>query len=119
MAPGGRRGPGQLRSAEHPPGLPGLEPEGQATVDTANAIHDFVGEPPLPPLPPHTTWSVENPTNSYVWWFPSFARLLDQCGVDADLTACNFGSERDKKTRFRTPIASMQDLGGPCRGKHA
>ena len=117
--PRGRSGPGQLSSAEHPRGLPGLEAEDQAKVDTADSIYDFVGERLLPALPPHTTWSVENPTHSYVWWFPSFARLLDQGGVDADLTACNLGSKRDKKTRFHTSIVSMQDLGGSCRGKHA
>ena len=114
--PRGQRGPVPLRSAQYPTGLPTLTGTDRDKVAAANALYDLVSNVIMQHLAhwPAVTWSIENPTNSWMWWLVPIAKLLNLPTVlDADVTACNYGSTWDKKTRFRCNIPAFASMAGP------
>ena len=112
--------PRPLRSKEHPAGLPGLDAVDSARVATANFLYNYVLQV-IQRLPAGTEWAIENPQSSYLWLLQGYPELLGEHGgmvvKDVDLTACNFGGRRPKRTKLRTNMA-LGALSGPCTGRH-
>ena len=105
-----RRGidPKPLRSQAYPEGVPDLNAKDAARVDSANILYKFVAEA-IPKLDERgIAWSVENPTNSWMWqtrWFLELqARHEDpdipfHCSrISFDM--CMHGGKRKKATVF-------------------
>lgn len=95
----GTAGPQPLRSAQHLLGLPGLRRHDKSRVDAANTLYERLGllVEELERL--NTPWTIENPTNSYLWDLPYFAFAMAH-GTKHDCHACDFGSTRKKLTSF-------------------
>ena len=62
---------------------------------------------------------IENPSRSLIWHTNSMKKLSALPGAyDVVLSACEFGSKRDKQTRLRTNMPTLKALHRPCSGKH-
>jgi hypothetical protein len=111
--------PQPLRSEDFPYGLASLNAIDMQKVLSANALvrnlADFV----------HCAhrdgvfWAIENPARSLLWHTDEMRSLAALPGVyDVVCSACEFGSDRDKRTRFRTNLPELAALGRTCAGSH-
>ena len=69
--------PKPLRSVEHPDGLPGLRPQDQARVNTANTLYQLCGAIMAFATTHGIICSLENPARTHMWgylfpqqWYP-------------------------------------------------
>ena len=99
MKPPFTAGPPPLRSARHLLGLPGLRPTDKARVEAANILYERLGLLVEVLERMDIPWTIENPTNSYLWDLPYFAFAMAH-GTKHDCHACAFGSTRKKLTTF-------------------
>ena len=54
-----------------------------------------------------------------MWALPDFRQWLAQTKIgDIDLTSCNFGGRRPKRTRLRTHAGGLDWMAGPCNKTH-
>ena len=107
-------GPQPLWSETYPEGLPSLTDTGLAKVQAANALYDMVAD-----IVTHIqdqahllTWSVENPTNSLMWWLPRMAALLDEpsaYGQFSKFHVCFCGLDSGN-LKFETVRANSQHI---------
>ncbi len=114
--------PQQLRSAKHPDGLPGLSGTDAKKVQAANVIYSNSIKIIEWCEARNVRWCVENPANSYLWYLPEYANLLNNKKVkDILYSACMMGGKRNKKQRLRTNSpGSLAPLDGlHCDGRHA
>ena len=110
--------PKPLRSERFPAGLPNLDEAEKKQVECANTLYQLVADV-VNELYGEVYWIIENPTSSYMWHLPYMVRLLELPGaLDTDLTACNFGGRRPKRTRLRSNVPGLQALAGGCSGAH-
>jgi hypothetical protein len=87
----GSAGPQPLRSEAHVLGLPNLRPHDRARVDAANLLYSQLGRS-VEILEHHNIpWTIENPTNSFLWDLPYFAFAMAH-GTKFDCHACAYGS---------------------------
>lgn len=113
--------PPQLRSAQHPEGLPGLRESDAKKVQAANAIYGNAVKIIEWCRVAGVTWCIENPANSYLWYLPAVIALLnDGYAEDIEYSACMVGSGRDKKQRLRTcsPTLFKELRGLQCDRSH-
>ena len=55
-----------------------------------------------------------------MWDLPGFKDLADRADVfDADVTMCNFGADRDKRTRLRSNSRLLCSMSGKCTREHS
>ena len=92
-------GPQPLRDEHNLLGLPNLGRRDQERVSAANALYARLGllVETLERL--QIPWTIENPTNSFLWDLPDFAFAMAH-GNKHDCHACAFGSSRKKLTSF-------------------
>ena len=112
--PDGSAGPQPLRSDEFLLGLPGLSTTDRNRVEAANALYEQLGrfvelfeQHGLP-------WTIENPTNSFLWDLPFFAFAMAH-GIKYDCHACAFGSSRKKATSFLSNRHEFQAMSVFCQ----
>ena len=109
----GRAGPQPLRADTFLLGLPHLSPRDRARVDAANALYEQLGH--LVELFEQRSipWTIENPTNSFLWDLPFFAFAMAH-GVKYDCHACAYGSSRKKATSFLSNRDEFQAMSIFC-----
>ena len=95
----GSAGPQPLRDDDNLLGLPNLGLRDRERVASANALYEKLGllVETLERL--QIPWTIENPTNSFLWDLPYFAFAMAH-GSKHDCHACAFGSSRKKLTSF-------------------
>ena len=114
----GRPGPRPLRDEDNPLGFSNLTRDELDRVHSANSIYLQ--------LAAFVQWlhqlglgfSIENPTNSLLWWMPAYRELLSFSWF-VNFDACMHGSERLKHTSFLTNVHELNTLAVQCDGKHA
>ena len=110
--------PQPLRSEKFPEGLPTLRGEAKAKVATANILANFSARVATHCIKHSIGFTVENPARSLLWLMPEMRILLaDRAANMVVLTACMWGSRRNKKTGIFTNIPGISDMGIPCDGK--
>ena len=102
-------------------GLPNLEkdyPQEVERVKAANILYDLTAECCAILTALNVTWSVENPTNSLLWWLPSFADLQKNIDVDrVDFQCCAYEGVRPKWSCFlHWPGGVFSGLQARCPG---
>ena len=110
----GTAGPQPLRSESHLLGLPNLRPHDRARVDAANLLYSQMGRL-VEILESHNIpWTIENPTNSFLWDLPYFAFAMAH-GTKFDCHACAYGSTRKKLTSFLANRDEFHELSKFCQ----
>ena len=97
--PDGKPGPPPLRDADHLHGLDGLSDIDAAKVKAANELYAWADRFVRFLHAKGITWSIENPTNSWLWELPEMSFALAH-GHFVKLHACAYGGERKKNTAF-------------------
>jgi hypothetical protein len=111
--------PKPLRSETFPAGLPTLRGEAKAKVATANLLANFSARLTTHCMTNSIGFTVENPARSLLWLMPEWRILVaDNPAKMVVLTACMWGSRRNKKTGIFTNIPGISDMAIPCDGKH-
>ena len=115
--PDGSAGPQPLRSQEFLLGLPNLNYRDQQRVVSANEIYRLCGAfiQKLEAL--GIPWTVENPTNSWMWDLPFFLFAITS-GIWVHLHACAYGGQRKKLTTFLASHSVFRDLERYCDDSH-
>ena len=110
-------GPPPLRDQDHVLGLPNLSEANRRKVEMANILYErccefilFLEEKRIP-------WTVENPTNSWLWDLPCFGPIIAR-GEFVNFDACAHGSTRKKKTTFLVSRSEFSVLEKWCDGSH-
>ena len=115
--PDGRDGPKPLRSEQYPMGFPWLVDDDYRRVHSANLVYlklcKFIRW--LASL--NIGFSVENPTNSILWWVPEYVSMMD-ISFFVNFDSCMFGSERLKRTSFLTNVPELKAMAVCCNGSH-
>ena len=110
----GSAGPQPLRSESHLLGLSKLRPHDRARVDAANLLYSQLGRL-VEILESHNIpWTIENPTNSFLWDLPYFAFAMAH-GTKFDCHACAYGSTRKKLTSFLANRDEFHELSKFCQ----
>jgi hypothetical protein len=109
----GSAGPQPLRDDHNLLGLPNLGPRDSERVSAANALYERLGllVETLERL--QIPWTIENPTNSFLWDLPYFAFAMAH-GTEHDCHACAFGSSRKKLTSFLSSRDSFVEVLPRC-----
>ena len=111
--------PQPLRSVRFPRGLPGLKENEAVKVEKANAIYDFCCEVAKHCIQNEIGFTIENPTNSYLWYLSDFAMLALEASVHkVSFHACMWGAKRAKRTSLLTNMEAMRDMAKECDGQH-
>ena len=113
--------PMPLRSQTHPEGLPDnqLSDVDKIKVRKGNIIAKFCAKIARICNEKGIHWSMENPTNSYLWQMPDQQKLLQLPNVrSVDFQACMWGGDRPKKTSFLTNCPKLEILRSTCDNKH-
>ena len=110
-------GPPQLRSMTHPYGVPYMSNRNRVKVEAANALYrnmsiflEFLTDKLVP-------WTVENPTNSWLWQLPCMENLVSRMHF-VHFHNCAYGGLRFKKTSFLTNCEVFGCLAKLCDGGH-
>ena len=110
-------GPPPLRSAEFPLGFPWLSGVWMDKVTSANDIYLQLAEFCSWLSSTGTTWSIENPGNSYLWDISEYQALAQQAQF-VRFHSCTHGGQRKKLTGFLTTCSHFAALEGFCQGDH-
>lgn len=118
--------PPQLRSAEHPLGLPGLSTLNQKKVDSANSLYSLAVDILVATLPRDIVVSIENPWNSWMWSAlieiarrkSTLACKLYNQLVFVHFHACCHGSSRRKNTGWLSSKSVFAPLQAQCQNDH-
>ena len=113
----GAPGPQPLRSSTHLHGLPGLPPWDQVKVQAANALYAWASQFVLFLDTIGTPWTIENPSNSWLWDLPEMEPLMAM-GHIYHLHPCAYGGTRKKDTAFLCSCADFASLERFCDGSH-
>ena len=112
----GSPGPQPLRSKAFLLGLPGLSHRDKQRVHSANEIYRLCGLFVQQLEQRNIPWTIENPTNSWMWDLPYFIFALAH-GVLVHLHACAYGAER-KLTTFLASHEKFLQLERFCDDSH-
>ena len=115
--------PVPLRSELHPRGLPGLQQQNLPQfmrVQLANELYDLMFDAVADLSQRGIAWSIENPRNSLLWYFPKSLELSRSLEIsDAHFQHCMFDGARPKWTKWKLFPARMFDrLEVVCDGNH-
>ena len=113
--------PKPLRRAEHPDGLPGLQPRDMARVNTANALYQLCGEIMAYATSNGIICSLENPAHSHMWDISFVNKGLHPVrhGLHTVLFHhCMFGSKRKKRTKLLVNHSCLSHLNRDCDQSH-
>ena len=115
----GAPNPKRLHSEEFPDGFASLAGADLVKVLAANQLNEVVAALVTRCHKQGHFWMIENPSRSLIWHTSSMKKLLAPPGAyDVVLSACEFGSKRDKQTRLRTNMPSLKALHRSCSRKH-
>ena len=114
---GHKHGPPPLRGWSHLLGFPWNSNADQKKVQLANELYSRAFAFALKLLRDGASFTIENPTGSWLWELPFVKPLYDKCFF-VDCHACMFGSSRKKRTSFLTADASFLTLRRFCDGSH-
>lgn len=114
----GTPGPQPLRDEFSPLGFSWLQGDDLERVRSANAVYLQLAN--------FLRWchnlgigfSIENPTNSLLWFIPAYQMLLEFSHF-VNFDACMHGSERLKRTSFLTNISELDALAVQCDASHS
>ena len=117
-------GPPQLRSEEHPLGLPTLgrdHPELVPRVESANILYIMTANAGRILRDRKVAWSIENPRDSYLWWTPKMRELAAETDVKfVTFPHCMYGGQRPKYTGLlHWPAGAFDALRAECPGASA
>eukprot|EP00435_Cladocopium_sp_Y103_P070387 s19_g35.t1 len=107
----GSAGPQPLRDSMHLLGLPHLQHRDFQRVTAANALYAQLGKLVELLESKGIPWTIENPTNSFLWDLPYFSFAMAH-GTKYDCHACAFGSSRKKLTSF---LSNRHEFIGMCK----
>ena len=108
-----------LRSLQHIYGLPGLQGLDKLRTEQANIVYDNTATLIRHAAQYNIQCSLENPTNSLFWQFPSIMQLmLDKPGYDVIFDNCCHGGARKKSTRWWALHAWFHSLAVLCDDQH-
>ena len=113
-------GPRALRSHRHPDGLPSLLPHEALRVRLANSLYQLVGQIAEFCSEKGIFFTCENPSRSWFWstsFYSLHVRHLLFRSVRFD--HCEFGSQRQKRTRLDTNLTLLDRLAQDCSGRHS
>ena len=113
----GIKRPMPLRSNQSPEGIEGLSDHDRMKVELANAIYKFVLSLFIARHKAGRLFSLENPTNAYIWQFRLAIELMSLEGVTVnDFDQCLHGGARPVRRRWVSNIPGMKSLRGHCPG---
>ena len=117
-------GPPQLRSQEHPLGIPHLQqtrPRDWARVQSANEIYRIVGMVAQRITARGVPWSIANPARSWMWSTPHILQAIKADGVaEVQFHHCMYGADRKKVTAiWHWPGPWLLGLASFCDGSHS
>ena len=128
LLPGLGPSPQPLRSAEHPLGLPSLQPGtvSHARVQSANALYRFAFKVLMWCAERHILTSLENPSRAYTWnvlelfaaEHPKHQSLWQSLGA-IEFHSCMHGGRRKKKTRLQATEGLFDALALSCDNSHS
>ena len=110
-------GPPPLRSEEWPLGFPSLSGFWANKVSSANQIYLQLAAFCMFLNMLHITWSIENPTNSYLWSIRDYKKLREGA-MFVIFDSCIHGGSRKKSTGLLTTLEALIALEGECQGDH-
>ena len=113
----GSAGPPPLRDWGFLYGLPNVSGTDAAKLKSANELYFSMVELIEFLESQHIAWTVENPTNSWLWELPCMAFPLAH-GHFYTLHACAFGGMRKKDTAFLSSSDEFHILSQYCDGQH-
>ena len=108
--------PKPLRSSRRPDGLPNLKGVNKERVASANLLYSFCRSVIEACERYNVLFTVENPTNSFMWETSFFRHLVDN-HFFSDVDACEYGSEHKKSTGFLSNFFPTR-LQLKCSGSH-
>eukprot|EP00435_Cladocopium_sp_Y103_P001065 s5055_g1.t1 len=114
----GKPGPQPLRDEASPLGFDWLTGDNLERVRSANLIYLNLARFVRWLHSMSIGFSIENPTNSLLWWIPAYQSLLD-IAFFVNFDACMHGSDRLKHTSFLTTVEEFRTLGVQCDGNHS
>jgi hypothetical protein len=110
-------GPQPLRNKEHPYGVPNMTDRDQARVDQANTLYMHMCDFCIFLNNRNVAWTMENPTNSWLWELPCMEFLVNQMFFTS-FHSCAYGGKRYKATSFLTNNPVFLILCRQCDGQH-
>jgi hypothetical protein len=110
-------GPQPLRNREHPYGVPDMSAKDWTRVEQANTLYFHMSEFCKFLNEQCITWTMENPTNSWLWELPCLEELMAQMFFTS-FHSCAYGGRRYTATSFLTnnPVFLVMCL--ECDGQH-
>ena len=94
-------GPQPLRNEEYPYGVPWMSAKDAERVDSANNLYKHMAEFCEFLEEISIAWTIENPTNSWLWALPCMQELVQRFFF-ANFHSCAYGGQRYKATSFLT-----------------
>ena len=114
-----RRSHRQMRSANHPCGLPTLKGAELMMVRDANTLAAFIASVCSFAHSQGIGWSIEGPRDSYLWMLKEYVELQVLEGVrDRHYHTCMFGSQRRTQQRWRSNVDELHVLDRHCNHTH-
>ena len=110
-------GPQPLRDALHPYGVPNMSARDRLRVELANALYMYMCDFCLSLNSMQVPWTIENPTNSWLWELPCMQRLVN-ASYFTTFHSCAYGGARYKSTSFLTNNAAFLCFCRQCDGSH-
>ena len=94
-------GPQPLRNSQYPYGVPAMSSKDRIRVEQANSLYKYMAEFCIYLNDRGIPWTVENPTNSWLWELPCMAHLM-AVAFFTTFQSCAYGGQRYKNTSFLT-----------------
>lgn len=113
----GEHGPRPLRDGDHLFGFPWNSESDKIKVDAANQLYEKAFSFALKLLKDGATFTIENPTGSWIWELPFVKPLYSSCFF-VDLHACMFDSTSRKRTSILTDDKCFVKLRRFCDYSH-
>ena len=110
-----QHGPRPLGNERFPYGIPNLRPHEEVRVKAANALYINMAEFCLWLLQKKVTFTIENPTNSWLWRLPCMKELVELCYM-SNFHNCAYGGLRFKCTSMLTNDERFLQLDREPRG---
>ena len=110
-------GPQPLRNEVYPYGVPWMSAKDAERVDSANNLYKHMAEFCEFLEEISIAWTIENPTNSWLWALPCMQKLVQRFFF-ANFHSCAYGGQRYKATSFLTNHAGFLILCRQCDNSH-
>ena len=116
-----RHGPKPLRNAKYPDGKPGLQGSDLKRTALANLLYRFAFLVAEICNQYNTPWTIENPSNSWLWrtsFWLKFVRRSTVKIIITKLQSCAYGGTRPKWTTFAGTLPDLDSMCLTCPGNH-